>query len=515
MSDVAAPEEKPIYESYSPARLFLTGFVLAFSNFIVFLDLTIANVSVPHISGDLGITPSQGTWVISSYAVAEAICVPLAGWMSQRFGAARVFCVALMGFGFFSFLCGVAVNMEMLILARIGQGISGAPLMPMSQMLLLLIFPMEKRGAVMGAWTMTILLAPAIGPILGGFISDQWSWHWIFLINVPIAAICTIAAFILLGPIKIPTLKRRVDWVGLGLLIFWIGSLQLMLDTGREHDWFESKFIIALAICSVVGFLAFVIWELTEEHPIVDLKIFRHFGYSMAVIMLALCFGAYFAGIVIIPQWLQISLGYSATQAGYATALTAIAALFTSIIVARIAQKFDARALVSMGIFWLGLMAIVRAMFWSTDSSFWALALPQLIQGFGMPFFMVPLTLITLSAVEPEETASAAGMQNFVRTMSVAVSTAVVLTLWGNAQRVSTNDLAGKIQPEETLRTLEAQGLPLEGSRMLIGRMVDQQAMSTAINQIFLIAAATLFLSALVVWLVPKPPKMGQAPQRR
>lgn len=239
----------------------LAGFVLALSNFMVVLDLTIANVSVPHIAGNLGITPDQGTWIITSYAVAEAICVPLTGWLAQRFGTVRLFIWGMIGFGLFSLLCGLSTTLGMIVACRIGQGLCGGPLMPMSQTLLMRIYPPEQRAKVMGLWAMTTLAGPAVGPIVGGYISDNWSWHWIFFINVPIAAGCVFAAMALLRPAETERHKLPIDFIGLALLIFWIGCLQIMLDTGRDHDWFGDPMIVALAVMAAIGFLVFIIWN--------------------------------------------------------------------------------------------------------------------------------------------------------------------------------------------------------------------------------------------------------------
>ncbi len=495
-----------------PSKRLLAGFVLALANFIVVLDITIANVSIPHIAGDLGIAPDQGTWVITSYAVAEAIFVPLTGWLALRFGTVRMFIAALFGFGLFSLLCGLSPTLTSLVVFRIGQGICGAPLMPLSQTLLMRIFPPEQRGTAVAIWAMTTLIGPAAGPILCGIISDNWSWHWIFIINVPIVLFCVIAAIALLKPAETPVRKLPIDLIGLALLIFWIGSLQLMLDFGRDHDWFADTMILTLGICAALGFVVFVIWELTEENPVVDLRVFRHIGFTAGVITLALSFGAYFASIVVIPQWLQISLGYTATQAGIVTALTAVAALITSKLAAGLMTKLDPRLLISLAVAWLGVMALVRTQWWSSGSDFWTLALPQLIQGFALPFFIVPLTAVTLGSVRPEETASAAGLQNFLRTMAVAIATSVVLTFWSNAQRVSQNELSSALHPDETLRTLQAMGVGLEESRQIIGRLVDQQAMAVAVNDVFYAVAIVFFIGAALVWLSPRPNANMQQP---
>lgn len=505
MSTPAAPP----HTFLSPRRQLMAGLVLALSNFMVVLDLTIANVSVPHIAGNLGISLDQGTWIITSYAVAEAICVPLTGWLAGRFGAARMFVMAMIGFGAFSLLCGMSVSLGMLVACRIGQGICGAPLMPMSQTLMLRVFPPERRGMAMGLWAMTTLLGPALGPIIGGFISDSYSWHWIFLINLPVAAACTVAAILLLRPVETATVRLPIDKVGLALLVFWIGCLQLMLDIGRDRDWFGDPLIVALAVLAFVGFCVFIIWELTEEHPIVDLRIFRHPGFSYPVATLALCFGAYFSSVVIIPQWLQVSLGYTATNAGIITALTASAAILMAPVVSRMVGKVDARLMISASVAWLACMSMWRST-WTSGGDFWTFATPQTIQGLALPFFIIPLTSLSLGAVPPEETASAAGLQNFLRTMAIAISTSLTLTVWGDAQRVARSELVGKLQPDQAMNTITGAGLSSEQGRQLISNITDQEAMALAVDHTFVVTAIVLVIAALLVWLSP-PPKSGAA----
>ncbi|HEX7853299.1 MAG TPA: DHA2 family efflux MFS transporter permease subunit [Sphingobium sp.] len=500
--------EIDVYKRIPASRRALAGLVLALSNFMVVLDTTIANVSVPHIAGNLGISPDQGTWVITSYAVAEAICVPLTGWLAQRFGTVRTFVFAMAGFGLFSLLCGLSVTLGMLVACRIGQGLCGGPLMPMSQTLLLRVFPPEQRGRAMGLWAMTTLLGPAMGPIVGGYISDNWSWHWIFFINLPICAVCTFAAFGLLREVETETKKLPIDRIGLMLLIFWIGCLQIMLDIGRDHDWFADPTIVMLALGAAVGFVAFIIWELTDEHPIVDLRVFRHPGFSFGVIALALCFGGYFASIVLIPQWLQISLGYPAMDAGLVTAFTALTAILMSQVAAKMLGKIDARIMVSVAVAWLGCMALWRSS-WTSGADFWTLATPQIFQGFAMSFFMIPLTSITLTSVLPSETASAAGLQNFLRTMAVAVSTSLILTVWGDAQRVSRSELVSKLQPDDTMRALTSSGMSFEQARQSISNIVDQEAIAMAVDHSFMLTAIVLFIAAGVIWLTPRA--KGQA----
>src|SRR5215831_120883 len=281
------------------ATLWLTAIVLATANFMAVLDMTIANVSVANIAGSLGISGTQGTWVITCYSVAEAIIVPLTGWLAGRFGPVRVFVTAMGLFGACSAFCGFSNSLGMLIVGRIMQGLSGGSLMPLSQTLLLKIFPKEKSGAAMALWAMTTLVAPVLGPILGGWLCDNWSWPLIFFINVPIALMASPIAWRMLRRYEEPLQRAPIDRVGLALLVVFVGALQLMLDLGKDRDWFESGLISALACVAAVGFVAFLIWELTEAHPIVDLRVFRHRGFAAGVLTIALGFGAMFGANVL------------------------------------------------------------------------------------------------------------------------------------------------------------------------------------------------------------------------
>ena len=306
--------------SLEGGMLWTAGIVLALSNFVAVLNMTIANVTVPNIAGALGAGSSQGTWVITSYAVAEAITVPLTGWLSGRFGAVRLFCIAVVLFGLCSLLCGLSTSLPMLLGMRVLQGMAGGPLMALSQTLLLKIFPKRQSMQAMGLWAMTTLLAPVVGPVLGGWLCDQYSWPWVFLINVPMALLFGVLAWFMLKRYHEPAVIKPVDKVGMLLLIVWVAALQIMLDEGKDLDWFSSTEIRVLAIVAVIGFLSFLIWELTEEYPIVDLRVFRHRGFSSCMLVLGLAFGAFFGINVLTPQWLQYNMGYTTTWAGLVVA---------------------------------------------------------------------------------------------------------------------------------------------------------------------------------------------------
>jgi len=489
-------------------RLALAGFVLAMANFIVVLDLTIANVSVPHISGALAVSTSSGTWVITSYAVAEAICVPLTGWLAGRFGALRTLIVSIAGFGLFSMLCGMSSTLGMLVVFRIGQGLSGGPLMPLTQTLLLRIFPKELHSRAMAMWAMTVVVAPILGPILGGWISDSWSWKWIFFINVPLIVVILIGIITLLRGAETPKQKRPIDFTGLALLVTWVGAFQLMLDKGREEDWFSSPFIVGCAVGAAVVFVVFVIWELSEENPIVDLKVFRHSGFTASTISLVFAFGTYFASIVVIPQWLQTSLGYTATQAGYVMAFSGVLAVAASPFVPALMKRFDPRLIVCVGISWIALNAVLRGVTWSTDATFWTLALPQLLQGAGVSLFIVPLTTISLAAVLPSETASGAGIANFCRTLGGAIATALATTYWYDAASTNRAQMVGELNGgAEVIAQMQARGYTAQQARAVLEQIVSEQGTATATTHLFLAAAAVLMVAAMTIWLAPRPPR--------
>ncbi len=490
----------------SPLTLVAACFVLAFTNFMVVLDTTIANVSVAHIAGGLGISSSEGTWVITSYAVAEAICVPLTGWLAKRFGTVRVFAFGMAGFGVFSLLCGLAWSLGSLIAFRIGQGLCGGPLMPISQTLLLRIFPKEKHAQATGVWAMTTIVAPILGPILGGTISDNWGWHWIFFINIPIAIVCSVGAVALLRKAETKVERSPIDTIGLMLLVLWVGALQLMLDLGREHDWFGDGFIVSLAVIAAIGLCFFVIWELFENEPAVNLKVFRYRGFTVSVTALVFAYGTFFASLVVIPQWLQSALGYTATWAGYATAFNGVAAVMMAPVVAKLSTKVDERLLVSFGVLWLGGTSLIRVFWWTSASDFWTLALPQLIQGAGMPFFFIPLTTLALGAVREDEVASAAGVMNFLRTMSGAIATAIATTMWYDGAQGARAELSGVLNGAgATMQSLQAHGYTVEQSRQVVSNLVDGQATALATGSIFTTAAIVFAAAASIVWLAPRP----------
>jgi len=487
------------------AMLFLAAIVLASANFIAVLDMTIANVSVPNIAGSLGISSTQGTWVITSYSVAEAIIVPLTGWIAGRFGPVRVFTAAMLLFGAFSAFCGIAQSLEMLVVGRIMQGLTGGLMIPLSQMLLLRIFPKEKANAAMAIWAMTTLVAPVLGPIMGGWMCDNFGWPVIFFINVPLALFCAPVAWKMLRRYEMAGMKLKIDAIGLALLIVFVGALQLMVDLGKEHAWFESPLIVTLGCVAAVGFVFFVIWELTEKNPIVDLRVFRHRGFTASVITLTFAFGAMFAANVLTPLWLQSYMGYTSTWAGMTTAWSGVLAIVFAPIVGARMSKADPRRLVFIGLLWLAGVTASRA-FLTVDATYWQISIPLLLMGAGLPFFFVPLTALSLGSVEPREMASAAGLQNFLRTLSGAVATSVVQTTWEDRSSINHSELSGLAdQSGQAVATFEAGGMSHNQAIYALNSMVDEQSVMIATNQIMMLTAVAFALAAFVIWFAPKP----------
>ncbi|HYM42550.1 MAG TPA: DHA2 family efflux MFS transporter permease subunit, partial [Steroidobacteraceae bacterium] len=300
----AAPPSRGMPAELPPltgSKLVIGTIALSLATFMNVLDTSIANVSLPAIAGDLGVSPDQGTWVITSFGVANAISLPLTGWLTRRFGQVKLFMASTLLFVLASFLCGLAPSLTLLIFFRVVQGAVAGPMIPLSQSILLASYPKARAGTALAMWAMTTLVAPVVGPLLGGWITDNISWPWIFYINVPVGIAAAIFTWGIYHRRETPTARVPVDTVGLGLLVVWVGAMQVMLDRGKDLDWFNSPQIVALACVAAVTFAIFLIWELTEEHPIVDLSLFGRRNFSVATVALLLGYGLYFGNVVLLP----------------------------------------------------------------------------------------------------------------------------------------------------------------------------------------------------------------------
>ncbi|MBV9510710.1 MAG: DHA2 family efflux MFS transporter permease subunit [Caulobacteraceae bacterium] len=510
MACAASPAATAAPAPLGLGMMIASSLVLAAANFLVVLDTTIANVSAPNIAGALGASPEQGTWVITSYAVAEAVTVPLTGWLAARFGPIRIFVAGMFGFGVCSFLCGLAPVLGVLVLLRFLQGLCGGPLIPLTQTLLLRVFPKNLKTAATGIWAITTLIAPIIGPILGGVLCDDIGWSYIFWINVPVAIATAGLAWNLLRTFETAPSRARIDVVGLGLLIFWVTCLQVMLDTGKDRDWFASPFTIALAVGASVGFGFFVIWELTDRNPVVDLRVFRHRGYTAAVATVVLGYGAVFGINVLTPLWLQQNMGYTATWAGLVSAQLGVSAVAIAPLAAILAPRIDVRRLAFIGLAWMGAVTVLRAQM-TSQASLFAISQGLLLQGLGLPFFFVPLTGFALACVDARETTSAAGLMSFCRTMAGALATSIITTAWDNDANRDHSELAGVLGgAQDTIDRLKALGFGAEPARAYVDRMVQQQSIMLAANALFMAAAGAFVLASLAIWLAPRPKRAMQ-----
>ncbi|NVD99193.1 DHA2 family efflux MFS transporter permease subunit [Massilia sp. BJB1822] len=486
-------------------RLVLASIALALATFMNVLDITIANVSIPSIAGDIGVSASQGTWVITSFAVANAIAVPLTGWLTQRYGQVRLFVGAVLLFVLASLLCGLASNLETLIAFRILQGASAGPMIPLSQALLLQSYPKEKSGMALAMWAMTTMIAPVLGPILGGWISDNISWPWIFYINIPTGLFAAWLVWVLLRERESVRVKKPIDGIGLMLLIVWVGCLQVMLDKGKELDWFASSEIVALAITATLTFLIFLIWETTHDHPVVDLSLFKGRNFAVGTLAISLGYGVFFANLVLLPLWLQQFAGYTATWAGLVSAPVGILALLLSPTVGKNIGRLDVRWLASFSFAVFALVCWMRSHF-NMQADVGTLMLPQLIQGAAMATFFVPLTALCLAGLAPARLPAASGLCNFARITAGAFGASAAGTFWDDRASQHHVRLAEAVSPyasatQDMLARMKGMGYSFEQSLQLIERQVNTQAYMLAANDIFWGSALLFVLLIGIVWL--------------
>ena len=495
----------PAFPPLEGSARVLGTLALSLATFMNVLDSSIANVSIPAIAGDMGVSPAQGTWVITSFGVANAIAVPLTGWLTQRFGQVRLFVASVLLFVIASWLCGLAPTIESLIFFRVVQGLVAGPMIPLSQTLLLASYPPALAGTAMAMWAMTTLVAPVMGPLLGGWITDNISWPWIFYINVPVGLLAATMAWSIYrtrdpGPRKVP-----LDSVGLGLLVLWVGALQIMIDKGKELDWFASGQIVMLAIVAVVGFAFFLAWELTEHHPIVNLRLFARRNFVLGTSSLALAYGLFFGNVVLLPLWLQQYMGYTATWAGLAMAPVGLFAILLSPLVGKNVARVDPRKLATVAFVVFALVLWMRSQF-NPQSTFSTVLLPTLVQGVAMAFFFIPLQAIVFSGLTPDQLPAASGLSNFVRITAGAMGTSIFTTLWEDRAILHHAQLAEQVNPgslaaSQTLAQLGAAGLSPEQAAATVNRLVDQQAYTMAATDLFRLSAWLFLAMIAVVWL--------------
>lgn len=469
------------------------------------LDSTIANVALSTIAGNLGVAVSQGTWVITFFGVANAIAIPLTGWLARRMGEVRLYYVSSALFVAASFLCGISTSLPMLIFFRLLQGVAAGPILPLSQSLLLAAYPPEKRGLALSLWSMVVVLAPILGPILGGYICDNYHWGWIFFVNVPVGAL---GLLLLRAPLRgreTPVGKTPIDGVGLALLVVGMGCLQLMLDEGKDHDWFSSRYIIALGVIAVLSLSFFVVWELTEEHPVVNLTLFRHRNFTVGTLCISLGFLLYFASVVLLPLMLQARLSYTAMWAGFSLAPVGIFPLLIAPILGKQARRLDMRLMAS-----LSFMVFASCFFWrshsSPDMDFASVALPQLVLGVGVALFFMPLTSIILSGLENRELASASSLSNCLRVLAGSIGSSLATTLWERREALHHTRLSEYINDYSVvwkllLHRLQQAGLDETQSSAWIANEITRQAFIVGFDELFWGGGMLFLLLSGVIWL--------------
>src|SRR5580698_1151111 len=397
-----------------------------FCTFMEVLDTTVVNVSLPHIAGNLSATVDEVTWVLTSYLVANAIILPMTGWLSNYFGRKRLLLFSVVGVSFDTLMCGVAPTLMSLIMFRLLQGICGGALAPLSQAVLLEAFPPESRGKAMGFWGLGIVVAPVLGPVFGGWLTDSYSWRWVFYINLPVGIISVlmVQAFVF-DPSYIKRSKAAVDWWGIGMLAVWIGALQIAFDKGQELDWFSSPFINTLLAIAVFFIIAFLVRELTAEHPVVNLRVFKLRSYSTGVFLMTVLGFVLYGSIVLLPIWLQTLLGYPAVLAGITMAPRGMGSMIGMPVVGAFTSKLDPRKVLAGGLL-LGAYSTFALSRLSLDAGYWDLFWPQFIQGFGLGMVFVPLTTIAMNPVPREGMGNATSLYNLMRNLGGSIGIAVV-----------------------------------------------------------------------------------------
>jgi len=512
----------------APAQInpWIIAISVMLGTFMEVLDTTVVNVSLQHIAGSLSVTPEEATWVLTSYLVANAIVLPLTGWLGNYFGRRNVLLASVGGFTIFSFLCGIAPNLPALIVFRILQGATGGGLQPLSQAILMEAFPPEKRAKAMAFWALGIVVAPMLGPVLGGWITDSYSWRWLFYINIPIGIMAVIMALLFIhDPPYIKRGEGGVDYWGIGYLALGIGALQIMLDKGQEEDWFGSDFIRTLFVLCVIGFVFFVIRELTAEHPVVNLRIFKNRTYSTGVFLMTVLGFVLYGSTVLLPLWLQTLMGYPALTAGMAMLPRGLGSFLFMPLVGILMGKIEARKLLGTGLI-VASYSIYQLSKLNLNAGYWDIFWPQLLQGTSMGLLFVPLTTITNGPIPKEQMGNATSLFNLMRNIGASIGIASVTTISARHMQMHSNDLSQHINPYSSIaqstllamkqgfmaRGMDAATATQQAYAGVFGMVQRQAAMMSYADTFFLLAV--MFICGLpLIFLMKKPPKGGGGPE--
>jgi DHA2 family multidrug resistance protein len=507
-------EEPGFTGGHNPWAIALT---VTMATFMEVLDTSIANVSLPHIAGNLSVSQDESTWVLTSYLVSNAIVLPISGWFATRFGRKRFYmsCVAL--FTASSFLCGIAPNLSTLVFCRVLQGVGGGGLQPSEQAILADTFPPRQRGMAFAVYGMAVVLAPAIGPTLGGYITDHFTWRWVFFINVPVGILSLVLSNrVVVDPPRLLEARKlagRIDYVGLGLIAVGLGALEYVLDRGQEDDWFHAPAIVAFSILAAVALVSFVIWEWYQENPVVDVHLFTQGRFAAANVMMLVLGMALFGSTVLLPQYLQVWMGYSAQQAGMALSPGAIVVIFLLPLVGRLVTSYDPRWLIAFGFTVLAaaLYHMSHTLYPGIDFST-AMRL-RIYQSVGLAFLFVPINTLVYAGVPPAKNNAVSGIVNLSRNMGGDIGISLVTTLIARRSQLHQSNLAAHLDAGNKIlqgrliaiaQALERAGSSsVEAAKQAYGvvyRQLIQQAQTLAyLDVLFILACFSAAMVPLVL----------------
>jgi DHA2 family multidrug resistance protein len=495
-----------------------------FATFMEVLDTTVVNVSLPHIAGSLSASIDEATWALTSYLVANAIILPMTGWLASMFGRKRLLMLSVVGFTASSFLCGLAPTLSMLIVFRVMQGATGGALQPLSQAVLLEAFAPEDRGKAMGFWALGIVVAPILGPVLGGWLTDNYSWRWVFYINIPVGiASIVMTKLYIFDPPYLRSENRNVDYWGIGMLVVGIGALQIVLDKGQQEDWFESNVILMLAITSAVTLAALVWHELTTADPIVDLRVLKERSYAVGVFLMTVVGFVLYGSMVLLPIMLQTLLGYPPLQAGIAMAPRGIGSFFMMPLTGLMTGKFDPRKLLTAGLI-VGGTTLIWLSWLNLQAGYWDIFWPQLIQGVGMSLLFVPLTTISMDRIPREKMGYATSLFNLMRNIGGSIGIASTGTMLARHSQATTSVLGANVS--EYNPAAQSMLYQMRGAFMAAGAdavtaserayaamfgMVQRQATMVSFVVIFQLMGV-IFVALVPLVLLMKRPKASAGP---
>jgi len=494
--------------------------------FMEVLDTTVVNVSLPHIAGNLSASTDEATWVLTSYLVANAIVLPMTGWLANHFGRRRILLLSVTGFTVFSFLCGIAPNLPMLIVFRVFQGATGGGLQPLSQAILMEAFPPEKRGKAMAFWALGIVVAPMLGPVLGGWITDSYSWRWLFYINIPIGiAAVVMATLFIFDPPYIKRGKGGIDYWGIGMLAVGIGALQVLLDKGQELDWFASHAIVILAIATALGLGFFVLRELSTDHPVVQLQVFKVRTYSTGVFLMTVLGFVLYGSTVLLPLWLQTLMGYSSLEAGMAMLPRGLGSFLFMPVVGILMSKIEPRKLLAAGLV-VSAFSLYLLSRLSLNAGYWDIFWPQLMQGMSMGLLFVPLTTITNGPIPKEQMGNATSLFNLMRNIGASIGIASMTTMIARRSQihiqtlgahVTQSDPAARSMFQATMTAMMAKGMDMvtatKQTYVVLFGMVQRQAAMLSYVDAFFLLAVTFALCLPLILLMKRPPKGPGGPE--